>query len=146
MRNFIQQGLALRELLRERILIMDGAMGTMLQQADLTAGGFGGPPVEGCNEYMVAVRARAKPVASLLNAGARPLTPSPPRLSLVLSPVPWAPPPKPSALQAASLLNSCKIIIANRPSASSKAARISCSWKLARTLATSKPASSPFSN
>ena len=40
MRNLIQQGLALREFLRERILILDGAMGTMLQQADLTADGF----------------------------------------------------------------------------------------------------------
>ena len=34
MRNLIQQGLALRELLRERILILDGAMGTMLQQVE----------------------------------------------------------------------------------------------------------------
>ena len=53
MRNLIQQGLALRELLRERILIMDGAMGTMLQQANLTAADFGGPQLEGCNEYLV---------------------------------------------------------------------------------------------
>src|SRR6202789_2076299 len=53
MRNFIQQGLALRELLRERILILDGAMGTMLQQANLTAADFGGPQLEGCNEYLV---------------------------------------------------------------------------------------------
>ena len=35
MKNLIQQGLALRELLRERILVLDGAMGTMLQQANL---------------------------------------------------------------------------------------------------------------
>src|SRR5271156_3835189 len=53
MRNLIQQGLALRELLRERILILDGAMGTMLQQANLTAADFGGPQLEGCNEYLV---------------------------------------------------------------------------------------------
>src|SRR6202161_4941929 len=56
MRNFIQQGPALRELLRERILILDGAMGTMLQQANLTAADFGGPDLEGCNENLVLSR------------------------------------------------------------------------------------------
>jgi 5-methyltetrahydrofolate--homocysteine methyltransferase len=56
MTNLIQQGLALRELLRERILIMDGAMGTMLQQANLTAADFGGPQLEGCNENLVLSR------------------------------------------------------------------------------------------
>src|SRR6202162_3498630 len=56
MRNLIQQGLALRELLRERILILDGAMGTMLQQANLTAQDFGGPHLEGCNENLVLTR------------------------------------------------------------------------------------------
>ncbi|MGP8155669.1 MAG: methionine synthase [Candidatus Acidiferrales bacterium] len=56
MRNLIQQGLALRELLRERILILDGAMGTMLQQANLTAADFGGPRLEGCNENLVMTR------------------------------------------------------------------------------------------
>ena len=52
MKNLIQQGLALRELLRERILVMDGAMGTMLQQANLTAADFGGSHLEGCNENL----------------------------------------------------------------------------------------------
>jgi len=56
MRNLIQQGLALRELLRQRILILDGAMGTMLQQEDLTAADFGGPHLEGCNENLVITR------------------------------------------------------------------------------------------
>src|ERR1700730_7469136 len=56
MRNFIQQGLALRELLRERILVLDGAMGTMLQQANLTAQDFGGANLEGCNENLVITR------------------------------------------------------------------------------------------
>src|SRR6202789_4042668 len=56
MTNLIQQGLALRELLRERILILDGAMGTMLQQADLTADDFGGAHLEGCNENLVITR------------------------------------------------------------------------------------------
>jgi 5-methyltetrahydrofolate--homocysteine methyltransferase len=54
--NLIQQGLALRELLRERILILDGAMGTMLQQQNLTAADFGGPQLEGCNERLVISR------------------------------------------------------------------------------------------
>src|ERR1700690_850537 len=52
MKNLIQQGLALRELLRERILILDGAMGPMLQQENLTAEDFGGAHLEGCNEYL----------------------------------------------------------------------------------------------
>ena len=56
MNNLIQQGLALRELLRERILVLDGAMGTMLQQANLTAADFGGAHLEGCNENLVLTR------------------------------------------------------------------------------------------
>ncbi|MBP3950564.1 methionine synthase [Bacillus suaedae] len=38
--------------LEKKILILDGAMGTMLQQADLTAEDFGGEEFEGCNEYL----------------------------------------------------------------------------------------------
>jgi len=38
--------------LEKKILILDGAMGTMLQQADLTAEDFGGEEYEGCNEYL----------------------------------------------------------------------------------------------
>jgi 5-methyltetrahydrofolate--homocysteine methyltransferase len=56
MNNLIERGLSLRELLRERILVLDGAMGTMLQQAQLTAADFGGPQLEGCNEYLVVTR------------------------------------------------------------------------------------------
>src|SRR3984885_10487887 len=56
MEDLIQQGLALRELLRERILVLDGAMGTMLQQENLTAEDFGGPELEGCNENLVITR------------------------------------------------------------------------------------------
>ena len=47
MRNFTHSGLAIRELCRERILIIDGAMGTMLQQHNLTAADFGGAELEG---------------------------------------------------------------------------------------------------
>ncbi|WP_445487146.1 methionine synthase [Niallia sp. 03133] len=43
---------ALMDELKKRILIMDGAMGTMLQQADLTAEDFGGEDLEGCNENL----------------------------------------------------------------------------------------------
>jgi 5-methyltetrahydrofolate--homocysteine methyltransferase len=38
--------------LKKRILIMDGAMGTMLQRANLTADDFGGEEFEGCNENL----------------------------------------------------------------------------------------------
>lgn len=38
--------------LAKRILILDGAMGTMLQQAKLTAADFGGEEYEGCNEIL----------------------------------------------------------------------------------------------
>nr|WP_206919074.1 methionine synthase [Alicyclobacillus suci] len=43
---------ALEHLFRQRILILDGAMGTMIQQSGLTADDFGGPALEGCNEYL----------------------------------------------------------------------------------------------
>src|ERR1700757_1818182 len=56
MKNLIQQGLPLRELLRERILVLDGAMGTMLQQANLSAADFGGERLEGCNENLNVTR------------------------------------------------------------------------------------------
>ncbi len=56
MRDLKQSEQALRELLAERILVLDGAMGTMLQQRDLTAADFGGPTLEGCNENLVRTR------------------------------------------------------------------------------------------
>ncbi|PRZ14845.1 methionine synthase (B12-dependent) [Laceyella sediminis] len=40
------------ERLKEKILILDGAMGTMLQQAALTAADFGGEALDGCNEML----------------------------------------------------------------------------------------------
>lgn len=46
------QKLQLAEQLQKKILIMDGAMGTMLQNANLTAEDFGGEEYEGCNEYL----------------------------------------------------------------------------------------------
>src|SRR5262249_45791624 len=46
----------IHDLLRERILVMDGAMGTVLQSKQLTADDFGGPHYEGCNEYLNVTR------------------------------------------------------------------------------------------
>ena len=43
-------------MLRQRVLVLDGAMGTMLQQCDLTAADFGGATLEGCNEVLVRTR------------------------------------------------------------------------------------------
>jgi 5-methyltetrahydrofolate--homocysteine methyltransferase len=38
--------------LGQRILVLDGAMGTMLQAQGLSAADFGGPSYEGCNEHL----------------------------------------------------------------------------------------------
>jgi 5-methyltetrahydrofolate--homocysteine methyltransferase len=42
----------LRAELERRILVLDGAMGTALQDLRLGAGDFGGPDLEGCNEAL----------------------------------------------------------------------------------------------
>lgn len=42
--------------LEQRILVIDGAMGTAIQNKNLTAEDFGGPDLEGCNEYLVYTR------------------------------------------------------------------------------------------
>ena len=46
----------LKQILRERILVFDGAMGTQIQARMLTAADFGGADLEGCNENLVATR------------------------------------------------------------------------------------------
>lgn len=46
----------MQELMQQRILILDGAMGTMIQQADLVADDFGGEELDGCNEMLVLTR------------------------------------------------------------------------------------------
>ena len=56
MRDLKQSAAALRALLSERVLVLDGAMGTMLQQRNLTAEDFGGAALEGCNENLVRTR------------------------------------------------------------------------------------------
>ncbi len=56
MRNLAEKARELRGLLQERVLVLDGAMGTMLQQRNLTAADFGGSALEGCNENLVRTR------------------------------------------------------------------------------------------
>ncbi|MBT2287941.1 methionine synthase [Paenibacillus albidus] len=46
----------LAESLQKRILILDGAMGTMIQQVPLTGKDFGGEELDGCNEMLVLTR------------------------------------------------------------------------------------------
>ena len=43
---------ALARAFESRILVFDGAMGTMIQARDLSAQDFGGPELEGCNEHL----------------------------------------------------------------------------------------------
>src|SRR5215469_424402 len=42
----------LREAFSRRILVLDGAMGTMIQSRNLAADDFGGAQYEGCNEHL----------------------------------------------------------------------------------------------
>src|SRR5438067_1344112 len=46
----------IKELLKNRILVLDGAMGTAIQAAHLSAGDFGGAALEGCNENLALTR------------------------------------------------------------------------------------------
>ncbi len=47
---------SIHQALQDRILVIDGAMGTQLQERHLTAADFGGPEYEGCNEQLVLTR------------------------------------------------------------------------------------------
>ncbi|HUP34997.1 MAG TPA: methionine synthase [Candidatus Limnocylindria bacterium] len=47
-----ERSVLLDNLMRQRILVLDGAMGTMIQNRGLTAADFGGPKYEGCNEQL----------------------------------------------------------------------------------------------
>src|SRR5438309_1211548 len=53
MLNLNESAKALRELLAQRILVLDGAMGTMLQQRNLNAEDFGGAAIEASNEKIL---------------------------------------------------------------------------------------------
>jgi 5-methyltetrahydrofolate--homocysteine methyltransferase len=44
------------DVIRDRVLVYDGATGTWLQEQGLTADDFGGPELEGCNEVLVDTR------------------------------------------------------------------------------------------
>jgi 5-methyltetrahydrofolate--homocysteine methyltransferase len=46
----------LKAQLSQRVLVLDGAMGTAIQQKNLTAADFGGVDLEGCNENLVLTR------------------------------------------------------------------------------------------
>ncbi len=41
------------DVLKERVLVFDGAMGTSIQALGLAAADFGGPGLEGCNDHLV---------------------------------------------------------------------------------------------
>src|SRR3982074_1171210 len=56
MRDLNESAKELRELLSQRILVLDGAMGTMLQQRELSVADFVGAALEGCNENLVRTR------------------------------------------------------------------------------------------
>ena len=46
----------LKSALGQRMLVIDGAMGTAIQDRDLGPDDFGGAEYEGCNEYLVLTR------------------------------------------------------------------------------------------
>ncbi|MZQ87357.1 methionine synthase [Paenibacillus sp. 5J-6] len=46
----------IQEQLKKKIMILDGAMGTMIQQENLTAEDFGGDELDGCNEILCVTR------------------------------------------------------------------------------------------
>jgi len=54
--TYNQRAQQLIQALNQRILVIDGAMGTAIQGKELTADDFGGPDLEGCNEYLVCTR------------------------------------------------------------------------------------------
>mgnify|MGYP001243667765 FL=1 len=64
--------IALNTLLTERVLVIDGAMGTAIQALDLGPDDFGGPEFEGCNENLTLTRpdAIAQIHQEYLDAGA----------------------------------------------------------------------------
>jgi 5-methyltetrahydrofolate--homocysteine methyltransferase len=46
----------IRQAMQHRILILDGAMGTMIQQQNLSEDDFGGKEYDGCNEFLTITR------------------------------------------------------------------------------------------
>ena len=56
MRGTLDRIELLRDLLAERIVVIDGAAGTSIQDMHLNAADFGGPQLEGCNENLIRTR------------------------------------------------------------------------------------------
>ena len=56
MTSFEERRKALTDILEQRVLVLDGAMGTMLQRLNPTAADFGGPALENCNENLLHTR------------------------------------------------------------------------------------------
>jgi len=52
----MQTSITIQEAMKKKILVLDGAMGTMIQQRDLTEDDFGGREYDGCNEYLSETR------------------------------------------------------------------------------------------
>src|SRR5712692_8329781 len=50
--NVPERARLLREVFERRVMVLDGAMGTMIQSRNLTAADFGGATYEGCNEHL----------------------------------------------------------------------------------------------
>ena len=46
----------LKSALGQRLLVIDGAMGTAIQNRNLGPDDFGGTDYEGCNEYLIITR------------------------------------------------------------------------------------------
>ena len=47
------------DILKEKIVVLDGATGTHLQDQNLSADDFGGEQFQGCNEYLVLTKPSA---------------------------------------------------------------------------------------
>jgi 5-methyltetrahydrofolate--homocysteine methyltransferase len=56
MTSFEERRKALTDILEQRVLVLDGAMGTMLQRLNPTAADFGGLAIENCNENLLHTR------------------------------------------------------------------------------------------
>ena len=67
----------LRAALAQRVLVLDGAMGTMLQAAGLGAADFGGPALEGCNEHLNLTRPDVVRPSLTPEASSSPTAPNP---------------------------------------------------------------------
>jgi hypothetical protein len=77
---------AFEDALEQRILVLDGTMGTLIQRRQLVAADFGGPALEGCNEN-ADTPAYARPTQSIPPSIHQPAPPFPARIALLRRPV-----------------------------------------------------------